>query len=330
MVSNKKGFTVVELVIVVATILVMFAIISKGFGRMYRWYEKAETMRNLDIIKNGLTEYYKARAYKVDGTSSDVLVVSTASGTTTIPNNVYLKDYKTAVSMLARTFIGLSMKDIEFDGFGTPYKFYVTDRLGNGNIQYRNIVVVSAGPNKKFETTFNPTTGAVNIGGDDIAVVVTGGDIEFAKYQETLNKMQKYVNYLENSFSIAFASDPTRNVMVDHFINRRRNGTQDQYVDTVDGFNNTCIIDPSTCLARPDQLGITLSANSSIEDETNAWYYPGMSSSDLQNVYIYIDDDSNNVRSPDSPENQPPYSAHVVTRTPWGTTITLTALGSVS
>ena len=322
---DRKGFTVIELLIVVTSLIVMFAIISKGFGRMYRWYEKAETARNLTIIRNGLKAYYEARAYNVDSVSNDVLTVVDSAGSVQIPNNVYLYRYSQAVAKLANTFIGLSPRDIEYDGFGTPYRFYVSRRLGSGNIQYRNIVVVSAGPDKRFETTFNSNTGQLTVGGDDMVAVVTGGDIEFQKYQNTINKMEKYVSYLEDSFSIAFASDPTRNVLVDHFINKRRNGTVDQYVDTTNGFNNTCLIDSANCLARPDQLGITLSANSSIEDESNAWYYSGINNPSA--TYIYIDDDSNNVRSPDS-GSQPPYSAHVVTRTPWGTQIVLTALGS--
>lgn len=326
-VTNKKGFTVIELIVVIVSLLVILAIISKGFGRMYRWYQKAQTSRNLMAIRAGITSYYAAQAYDVDSVSSAVFTVKDISGSVQIANNTLLSKNQTAVSKLSNTFISLPVKDIEFDAFGTPYKFYVSKRLGSGNIQYRNIVVVSAGPNKKYETTFNSNTGQITVGGDDMVAIITGGDIEYQKYQNTIRKMEKYVRYLEDSFSIAYASDPSRNVSIDHFINRRRNGNVDSYVDPTDGFNNTCLIDSVTCLARPDQLGITLSANSSIEDESNDWYYSNISSPSA--TYIYIDDDSNNVRSPDS-NSPPPYSAHVVTNTPWGTQIVLTALGSIS
>lgn len=321
---SRKGFTVIELLIVILTLLSILAIIGKGFSRMYRWYQKAQTQRNLEIIANGLKQYYMTQAYDVDRIQNAVLVVSNNAGVSNINDNTKLSDAADAVNKLSNSYISLSVKDIMFDAFGTPYLLRVSQRLGTGNIQYRNIVVISAGTNKRIESQFDPNTGQFNLAGDDMAAVISGAEIESKKYYETVKKMQKYVQFLEQSFALAFASDASKNVSVDHFINRRRDGSVDQYVDPTNGFANTCLIS-ADCLARPDQLGITLSTNSSIEDESNAWYYSDIANP--QNTYILIDDDSNNVRSPDSGAT-PPYSAHVVTRTPWGTQIILTAIGS--
>ncbi len=331
---DKKGFTIVELLIVTVTLIVLTAVMSKGLDKLYKWYEKQETEKRLQAIEEGLEAYYKNQAFLIDSNSDSQLPIQWpgTNTTTTVNNNTEIGKTNIA-SLFARGYIPLSPAEISKDGFGYPFKIYISKRLNSGLVQYKVIAIVSPGSNGVFETNFNVNDGTLTVNGDDMAIVVDGETIEYNKYQSTLKRMKKYVSYLSDFFFLAYSSDPTKNIAIDHFINARRGRSapssqqeaEDELVD-LNGFPNSCNLS-ANCLATPQQMGINIGSGSIIE-QTSDWYVSG----NQNQTYIYIDNDGNNVRSPDNPNSEmstPPYTARVVTNTPWGSQIILTAVGNV-
>lgn len=331
---DKKGFTIIELLVVTVTLIILTAVMSKGLSKLYKWYEKQQTEKRLNAIEQGLEAYYKSQAFLVDSNARDQLFIQWPGSNVrvTINNNTNI-DSTPMANLLARGYIALAPAEIEKDGFKNPFRIFISNRLNNGLVQYKVIAIVSPGPNGILETSFNSNDGTLVVGGDDMAVVVDGETIEYNKYQDTLERMKKYVHYLSDFFFLAYSSDPSKNIAIDHFINARRNQSppsddqqaENELVD-INGFPNSCNIS-SNCLATAQQLGISIGSGS-IADQTSAWYISG----NQNQTYIYIDNDGNNVRSPDNPNSNmsaPPYTARVVTNTPWGSQIILTAVGNV-
>ncbi len=77
--NNKKGFTIVELVIVIAVIAILSAVLIPTFGSVI---DQANETSAQQAARNGYTESYAADLTdgKVDGVSKDGKLVPVTSG----------------------------------------------------------------------------------------------------------------------------------------------------------------------------------------------------------------------------------------------------------
>ena len=67
MLQNRKGFTLIELMIVVAIIGILAAVAIPGFMTYIKNSKTSEAKTNLDAIKKGALAYYEAEHYDTDG-----------------------------------------------------------------------------------------------------------------------------------------------------------------------------------------------------------------------------------------------------------------------
>ena len=67
MLQNRKGFTLVELMIVVAIIGILAMVAIPGFMSYIKNSKTSEAKTNLDAIKKGAIAYYEAEHYSADG-----------------------------------------------------------------------------------------------------------------------------------------------------------------------------------------------------------------------------------------------------------------------
>lgn len=67
MLQKRKGFTLIELMIVVAIIGILAAVAIPGFMSYIKNSKTSEAKTNLDAIKKGALTYYEAEHYSTDG-----------------------------------------------------------------------------------------------------------------------------------------------------------------------------------------------------------------------------------------------------------------------
>jgi prepilin-type N-terminal cleavage/methylation domain-containing protein len=329
---NQEGFTIIELLIVLAVLTILVVLSIGGISKLENLYKKVQTTNYLNAMAKGMQACYSERAWVIDnanylgqaslnvdlGTNGIIDTINnntpTISGGT--PNKAWLD--------IAKTFFTIPYGNALRDAWGNPYYIFVSYPLGNQNgIMYRTIAIVSLGSSHKLQSTFDPNTGALTLGGTNIGVTISGASIETEKYQKTIDLLNKYVKFLNQTFATLFQSDPSKNITVDHFVATDQNGNVTPYTDSNSNIKNSCYISPSNCFETVAQAGIPLST--SINDQTNTWYYPSASQTSLTQMQIYIDNWSNNVRQPNN--SMPPYTAHVIAYTPWGYQLIVTAVG---
>ncbi|MEM0174169.1 MAG: prepilin-type N-terminal cleavage/methylation domain-containing protein [Sulfolobaceae archaeon] len=333
--KSQKGFTIVELLIVLAVLTILIALSIGGITKLQNLYRRTETQNYLNAMASGLQACYSERAWVIDNASylgqASLNVDTGANGTIDTINNdtptIAGGQPNQAWLDIGKTFFTLPYENMIRDAWGNPYYIFVSQPLGNQDgIMYRVIAIVSLGSSHKLQSTFNTATGALTLGGTNIGVTISGASIETQKYQDTINLLNQYVKYLDQTFATLFQSDPTKNIAVDHFVSTDQTGTVTPYTDPNSGIKNSCYISPSNCLATVSQANIALSTSEN--DQMNAWYYPSASPTSLTQMSIYIDNWSSSVRQPNN--SMPPYTAHIISYTPWGYQIIITAVGTTS
>ena len=70
MLQNRKGFTLIELMIVVAIIGILAAVAIPGFMTYIKNSKTSEAKTNLDSIRKGALTYFEAEHYSPDGLSA--------------------------------------------------------------------------------------------------------------------------------------------------------------------------------------------------------------------------------------------------------------------
>ena len=70
MLQNRKGFTLIELMIVVAIIGILAAVAIPGFMTYIKNSKTSEAKTNLDAIKKGAVSYFEVEHYDNDGMSA--------------------------------------------------------------------------------------------------------------------------------------------------------------------------------------------------------------------------------------------------------------------
>ena len=70
MLQNRKGFTLIELMIVVAIIGILAAVAIPGFMTYIKNSKTSEAKTNLDAIKKGAVSYFEVEHYAEDGMSA--------------------------------------------------------------------------------------------------------------------------------------------------------------------------------------------------------------------------------------------------------------------
>jgi len=141
--QRSKGFTLVELIIVLTVIAIILAVVLPSFRGMRQEANMSRAQQELNTLKTAVTSYFRN-------------------------NNAYPANVHAALTGASPRIITSILEDpFKTDASTTPNTYgYVT---GTDASFGEYFIVYSKGPDATAATVWNAATGQVDVGGDDIA-----------------------------------------------------------------------------------------------------------------------------------------------------------------
>ena len=93
--TNRKGFTLIELMIVVAIIGILAAVAIPGFMQYIKNSKTSEAKTNLNSIGKGALAWFQAEHYSADGEYGTLSLAYRASDTFRLRTKMCLSLYRT-------------------------------------------------------------------------------------------------------------------------------------------------------------------------------------------------------------------------------------------
>lgn len=242
---RQKGFTLIEIVISIALVILITGVIMSGIGPWIKFKQRLETEQNLRDLVQATSALYKANAFSIDNTdnASPGSMISTAGGGTlqlaglaggppgaVFAGNCDAGDPADTTAVLAalaplQPYLAKPISDLARDGFNNKICFQVSKRLFrevNGTkLYYHSVAFVAPGDNTVIDpgTQFiEDTSGMVlTLGGDDTGQVVDGFKIALANYKITTERLQKMASAYETYFQIRFLTKIDRDISINYF-----------------------------------------------------------------------------------------------------------------
>lgn len=324
-----KGFTLIELVVVLALLTILAIFSLDGFSGMLDFSARVETNNRLKVWKLAVENVYQKYSTTIDENSGAVFDLGPVHGITAaaVPNSARICSIdSTKIREFAR-FAGLSAGDLIHDGHHRNFCMFITNRLtdvvGGTSLFYHSIAIVSGGPNGRVEAdTTLDANGNLNINpaSDDVGILFDGRKFAVDRYNLTLARLNKAADAYAAYYAARYQSDTSRSLAVDYF----SCGTED------------C----SSPIARWDQFGqmpSTCTAPLPIVAETGISPHSvlGLSQSDVTDGWgelFQIDNCTDAVRSPSNTavnKQIPPYTAVISSTLPGGAILSVTAVGQI-
>jgi prepilin-type N-terminal cleavage/methylation domain-containing protein len=222
---RSRGFTLIEMLLALATVTVILSITVPFVGQLVSFKENAETSNNIKGLNMALKKWYEDNAFNIDTNTASGLLMPDGTFAT---NNTGVLGAKWS-GLLSR--VGLDDRYL-VDGFGRNYKFFVSNRLQYAYegvlIPYRVIAIISAGNTDRdadgssdVKSTFDPATGIVTPARGEIISTFSGLDVQVRKFEESKKKLREladvYSQYYWSRYR-ASANEPSVNYFA-------RNGT---------------------------------------------------------------------------------------------------------
>lgn len=220
---RQRGFSLVEILIALSLITILSMIALNALTPWLTFKQVLDTDRKLQDVRISLQNAYDANAMGVEsqpgrtfmGLAHDSVV---AGGQCTTQETVM-------ASSTLSAYMVESGQGASRDGFANPLCIFVTPQLAKDvegvRVYYRMVGVVSLGQSGTLDpaTNFDPTTGQLTLGGDNRGVVVNGYTIQYAKYRDTLDRMNRVASLYESYFTTRFLNTADRDVSRDYFYN---------------------------------------------------------------------------------------------------------------
>lgn len=239
---QQKGFTLVEIVIAIALVLMITAVVTQGLGPWIKFKQRLETEQNLKDLVQATTALYKANAYNIDDTDPDgptppflgpngALSLDAAS----TPANRFRTDCKDGdpadtVSIKEtlrplQPYLSKSIMELAQDGFNNKICVLVSKRqyrdVNGARLFYHSVAFISRGDNTTLDTgtnfVDNGTSMTLTLAGDDTGQMVDGFKIALENYQITLARLQKLTLAYETYFHIRYLTKSDRDISINYF-----------------------------------------------------------------------------------------------------------------
>jgi prepilin-type N-terminal cleavage/methylation domain-containing protein len=246
----QRGFSLIEILITMALVSVLSVIALNALTPWLTFKQALDTDRKLQDLRQGLQAAYDANAMTVDVNTSNTAVLLGGAGTTGLSHDTAAagascNSQADALSSMSN-FLTESGEVAARDGFASPVCFFITPRLQRDvegvRIYYHTIAIVSTGQDGVLDggTSFSQTTGQLTLGGDDRGVVINGYSLEYAKYRDTLDRMNRIAALYENYFTTRFANTADRDVTRNYFYNGSgTNGDANGTISATSGWTAT-------------------------------------------------------------------------------------------
>lgn len=212
--AERKGFTLIEVIIAVALVAIMAVAIAPPLVQNIKNGKVTRAQSDAQAISTAILSFYKdvgdwptastSGGYLARLVGNDILGggnsgIAPGSGSVTGSSNWQdfgqagsITDYMirnktrsgTTLYTVSRNpmsqpgWNGPYLAEVTTDPWGSPYVVnirYARPALANTateNYDMHNVLVISAGPNRRFETTFDDNSFDEMAGGDDIAYIV--------------------------------------------------------------------------------------------------------------------------------------------------------------
>lgn len=242
---QQKGFTLVEIVIAIALVLMITAVVTQGLGPWIKFKQRLETEQNFKDLVQATTALYKANAYNIDNTDpvgtappsptsigpNGALSLPTASA----PANQFQTDCTagdpadtTSIKETLRPlqpYLSKSVLELAQDGFNNKICVLVSKRqyrdVNGARLFYHSVAFISRGDNTTLDagTTFvdNGAGMTLTLAGDDTGQMVDGFKIALENYQVTLTRLQKLTLAYETYFHIRYLTKSDRDISINYF-----------------------------------------------------------------------------------------------------------------
>lgn len=249
---NQKGFTLVEIVIAIALVLMITAVVTQGLGPWIKFKQRLETEQSLRDLVQATTAMYKANAFNIDDVDPDGPIGSVVGvngmlsldPTQPAPLNLFRTDCQagdpadtTSVQETLRPlqpYLSKSITELSKDGFNNKICVLVSKRqyrdVNGTRLFYHSIAFISPGDNTTLDEgtnfVYNGTTMTLTLAGDDTGQMVDGFKIALDNYQTTVARLQKLASAYETYFHIRFLTKSDRDISIDYFYgnNGQNNG----------------------------------------------------------------------------------------------------------
>lgn len=240
---SQKGFTLVEIVIAIALVIMITAVVTQGLGPWIKFKQRLETEQNLRDLVQGTTALYKANAFTIDDADPDGPIgpivgpngLLALDPTLPAPLNQFRTDCQagdpadtTSMQETLRplqSYLAKSAVDLARDGFNNKICVLVSKRqfrdVNGTRLFYHSVAFISPGDNNVLDagTNFvdNGTSMTLTLAGDDTGQMVDGFKISLENYQTTVNRLQKLASSYETYFHIRFLTKADRDISINYF-----------------------------------------------------------------------------------------------------------------
>lgn len=219
--SVSKGFTLIEVLITLSLVTILSVVALNALTPWLLFKQSLDTDRKLQDMRQALTSAYSANAMVIDAQAPSIFL--TLVSDPAIAGSACTSQEAALTGSALSGYLTEGGVGAAKDGFASPLCFFITTPAPRDvegvRIAYRMIAIVSAGHNGIIDegTAIDPVTGQLTLGGDDRGVVVNGYTIQYAKYRDTLDRMNRLAILYENYFTTRFLNTADRDVSRSYF-----------------------------------------------------------------------------------------------------------------
>lgn len=214
---RQRGFTLTEVLIAMALIAVISLVVMGALQPWISFKQKLDTERRLTDVKNGLTALYNNRGMEAETLPAGRFLDFVNSTPVPMPDSrLRCPDQQSAFSAHTDLF-SESPAQIAVDGYQAPWCFFISAPLSEiregVRLYFRNIAVVSTGADGALDpATAMAADGTMTLGGDDLAAIINGREVQAPKLRETLRRLNRVAQFYESYFTARYLSYPDRDI----------------------------------------------------------------------------------------------------------------------
>lgn len=231
----QAGFSLVEVLITLALVTILSVTALNVLAPWLNFKQTLDTDRKLQDMRQSLQNAYAANAMAAEngagagrtflGLAHDATAAGSACDAAGVNaaalGNAQLSTYLTEAGPAAAN-----------DGSANPLCFFISPQLTRDvegvRMHYHMLAVVSTGKDGVLDvgTSFDAVTGQLSFaaGSDDRGVVVNGYAVQYEKYRDTLERMNRLASLYESYFTTRFMNTADRDVSRNYFYSNGAGG----------------------------------------------------------------------------------------------------------